>query len=62
MNDLVIRVDKGMEIISWIYFKIFVGILFGPKLLLFFKAFIRSDISLGVVGEIKNVPVLKAFR
>ena len=45
MNDLFIRVDKGMEIVSWISFKIFVGILFGPKLLLFFKVFIRSDIS-----------------
>ena len=52
MNDLFIRVDKGMEIVSWISFKIFVGMLFGPKLLLFLKVFIRSDISLGVVGEI----------
>ena len=51
-NDLFIRVDKGMEIVSWISFKIFVGMLFGPKVLLFFKVFIRSDISLGVVGEI----------
>ena len=52
MNDLFIRVAKGMEITSWISFKIFVGMLFGPKLLLFFKVFIRSDISLGVVGKI----------
>ena len=52
MNDLFIRVDKGMEIVSWISFKIFVGMLFGPKLLLFLNVFIRSDISLGVVGEI----------
>ena len=50
--DLFIRVDNGMEIVSWNSFKIFVGILFDPKLLLFFKVFIRSDISLGVVGEI----------
>ena len=41
-----------MEIVSWICFKIFVGMLFGPKLLLFLNVFIRSDISLGVVGEI----------
>ena len=31
LNDLFIRVDKGMEIVSWISFKIFVGMLFGPK-------------------------------
>ena len=52
VNDLFIRVDKGIEIVSWISFTIFLGMLFGPKLLLFFKVFIRSDISLGVVGEI----------
>ena len=52
VNDLFIRVDEGMEIVSWISFKIFVGMLFDPKVLLFFKVFIRSDISLGVVGEI----------
>ena len=28
MNDLFIRVDKGMEIVSWISFKIFMGMLF----------------------------------
>ena len=52
VNDLFIRVDKGMEIASWISFKIFVDMLFGPKLLLFFKVFTSSDISLGVVGKI----------
>ena len=52
VDDVFIRVDKGMEIVSWISFKIFVGMLFGPKLLLFFKVFIRSDISLSVVAEI----------
>ena len=52
MNDLFIRVDKGMKNVSWISFKIFVSILFGPELLLFFKVFVRSDISLGTVGEI----------
>ena len=51
MSDLFIRVDKGMETVSWISFKIFVGMLFGPELLLFFKRFISSDISLSVVGE-----------
>ena len=29
MNDLFIRVDKGMKIVSWISFKIFMGMLFG---------------------------------
>ena len=44
VNDLFIMVVKGMEFVSWISFKIFVGMLFGPKLLLFFKVFIRSDV------------------
>ena len=52
MNDLFVRVDKSMEIVSWTSFKIFVGMLVGPKLLLFLNVFVRSDISLGVVGEI----------
>ena len=52
VNDLFIRVDKGMEIVSWNSLKIFVVMLFGPKLLLFFKVFIRSDIFLGVVGGV----------
>ena len=39
VNYLFIRVDKGMEIVSWISFKIFVGMLFGPKLVMFFKVF-----------------------
>ena len=51
-NDLFITVDKGMEIVSWIFFKILVGILFSTKLLLLFKVFISSEISLGVMGEI----------
>ena len=33
INDLVIRVDKGMENVPWISFKTFVSMLFGPKLL-----------------------------
>ena len=52
LNDLFIRVDKDIEIVSWISFKIFMGMLFGPELLLLFKLFIKSDISLGVLGEI----------
>ena len=51
MNDLAARVDKGRETVSWISFKIFVGMLCGPELLLFFEVFIRSDISLGVMGK-----------
>ena len=41
-----------MEIVSWIFFKILVGILFSTNLLLLFKVFISSEISLGVMGEI----------
>ena len=62
MNDLFLMVDKGMEIASFISFKIFVGMLFGPSLLLFFKAFMRVDISLGVVGEIEDAFVLGVLR
>ena len=62
MNDLFIRVDKGMEIASLISFKIFVGMLFGTSPLLFFKSLMRVDISLGVVGEIKIVFVLGVLR
>ena len=40
-NDLFIRIDKGIEIVSWISFKIFVGMLFIPELLLLFRDFIR---------------------
>ena len=29
MNDLFTRVDKDMKIVSWISFKIFMGMLFG---------------------------------
>ena len=47
VNDLFTRVDEDMEIFSWISFKIYAGMLLGPKLLLFFKVFIRWDISLG---------------
>ena len=45
MSDLFIRKDKGMEIVPWISFKIFVSMLFSPELLLLFK-------FLGVVDEI----------
>ena len=57
MNDLFIRRNKGMGIFSWISFKMFGGMLFGPEPLLLFKAFIGSNISLGVVGEIKCIYV-----
>ena len=53
MNDLFVRVDKGMENVPWISFKIFVRMLFGSKLLLFLNVFLRSDISLGVVAKYK---------
>ena len=53
VNHLFIRVEKGMEIVSWISFKISVGMLFGPKPLLFFKVFIRSDISLVLWAKYK---------
>ena len=52
VNDSFITVDKGMEIVSWISFKIFLGRLFSPKLLLFLKVLIRSDIFLGIVRKI----------
>ena len=53
MNDLFRRVDKGMEIVSWISFKTFVSMLFSPKHLLFFKVFLRSDISIVLWAKYK---------
>ena len=52
INDLLIRVDKGMEIVSWISFKIFVEMQFDRKLLLSFKVFANSDVFFGIAGEI----------
>ena len=57
MNNFFVRVNKGMEIVSSICFKKLVGMLFGPKLLLFFKVFIRSDISLCCGLNIKCICV-----
>ena len=54
MNDLFFRVDEVMEIASWISFEI-LGMLFSSELSLLYKVFIRLDISLGVVGEIKKM-------
>ena len=62
INDLFIIVHKGMENVSWISSKIFVDMLFGPELLVFSKVFVKSNISLDVVGQIWDVSTLGAYR
>ena len=48
MDELFIRVDKGMEIVPWISFEIFVVMLFSLKLLLFFEVFALYIVCIGV--------------
>ena len=46
--------ERGVEISLLIFFKIDVGMLLGPVLLLEMKVCIMSDISSGVVGVMKK--------
>ena len=46
--------ERGIEISFLIFFKIDVGMLLGPVLLLELRVCIKSDISSGVVGVMKN--------
>ena len=54
-KDLFMSSERGIEILSLIKCRIFVGILFGPTHLLLFKEFIMFLISSGVVGNTKKV-------
>ena len=58
VNDLFIRVDKGMENDSWISFKIFVNMLFDPKLLLFFKVFYKPSQKKQTVLKLSKIKIL----
>ena len=46
--------ERGIEISFLIFFKIGLGMLLGPMLLLKLRVCINSDISSGVVGVVKN--------
>ena len=54
-KDLCMSSERGIEILSLVKWRMFVGILFGPTHLLLFKDFIMFLISLGLVGDIKKV-------
>ena len=46
--------ERGIEISFLIFFKIDEGMLLGPVLLLELRVCIKSDISSGIVGVMKN--------
>ena len=54
--------ERGIEILSLIKCRIFVGVLFGPSHLLLFIEFIMFLISSGVVGDIKKVLGFGCFK
>ena len=54
--------ERGIEILSLIKCKIFVGVLFGPTYLLLFIELIMFLISSGVVGDIKKVLRFGCFK
>ena len=61
-KDLFMSSERGIEILSLIKCRIFVGILFGPTHLLLFIEFIMFLISLGVVGDKKKVLRFECFK
>ena len=61
-KDLFMSSERGIEILSLIKCRIFVGILFGPTHLLLFIEFIMFLISSGVVGDIKKVLGFGCFK
>ena len=61
-KDLFMSSERGIEILSLIKWRIFVGILFGPTHLLLFKDFVMFLISSGVVGDIKKGFRVRMFK
>ena len=61
-KDLFMNSERGIEILSLIKCRIFVGILFGLAHLLLFIKFIMFLISSGVVGDIKMVLRFGCFK
>ena len=53
-KGLLIIAERGIEISFLIFFRIDMGMLLGPVVLLELSVCIKSDISFGVVGIIKN--------
>ena len=62
VTELFISVDRGTEIDFLIILRIFVGMLLGPVLLLFFIVLIMSHISCGLIGFIKKLLLFGVFR
>ena len=61
-KELFIRADRGVEINFLIIFRIFVGMLLGPALVLFFNALIMSHISHGLIDFIEKLLLFGVFR
>ena len=61
-KELFIRVDRGVEISFLIIFRIFVGMLLGPALVLFFNTLIMSHISYGLIDFIEKLLLFGVFR
>ena len=61
-KDLFMSSERGIDNLSLIKCRIFVGILFGPTHLLLFIEFIMFLISSGVVGDIKKVLGFGCFK
>ena len=60
-KELLISVDRGVEIDFLIIIRIFVGMLLEPVLLLFFNVLIMSNISSGLFGFIEKLLILVFF-
>ena len=62
VKDLLIKWERGIETVSLISFRMFVGMLLGPVLLLLFRVIITSLTSSGVVADIKKESGFGFFR
>ena len=60
-KELLISVDRGVEIDFLIIIRIFEGMLLEPVLLLFFNVLIMSNISSGLFGFIEKLLILGFF-
>ena len=61
-KELLISADRGVEIDFLIILRIFVGMLLGPVLLLFFIVLIISHISSSLIGLIEKLLLVGVFR
>ena len=54
-KELFISVERGVETDTLIILRIFVGVLLGPAVLLFFNVLIMSHISSDLIGFIEKI-------